>query len=395
MSLPNPMQPTPLSSDSVTRPAAAERDGEFIYIACPWSPTGGGMYKVADYLIQAQAKTPSTSTAQLRALDTRGPGSALLSPWFLLVALFSLLRGRLSGRLAGVHVNMAEKLSLLRKGTVVVACRALGIPVVIHLHVMMYRYYHKLSPPLRWLVRWMFSLADGVVVIGPVTRRFVLEELGVPAKRVDIVINGVPGPQQAPQRRVSTGPKRLLFVGSLCERKGVSGLLKALAQSGLQPAQAEVILAGNGDVDTYRAQAHRLGLDALVQFPGWCDQDKVIELLQQADLLVLPSIDEVLPLVILEALANGVPVLTTPVGETPSVLTDGQDVCFVPAGEVEALATALRSVPFDEALLDTLSRNGRLLYEQQFSLDRFFISVARIHQRYFGVSAQLGQEAQR
>jgi glycosyltransferase involved in cell wall biosynthesis len=377
----------------MTRPAAIEQDGRFIYIACPWSPTGGGMYKVADYLIQAQSRTPPAYAAHLRPLDTRGPGSAMASIWFLLVAIFAIARGRLTGKLAGVHVNMAEKLSLLRKGTVVVACRALGVPVVIHLHVMMYRYYHALPLPLRRLTRWMFSLADGVVVIGPATRRFVLEELGVPARRVDIVINGVPGPAQAPPPRDRVGPKRVLFVGRLCERKGVSGLLKALAKSGLTPSQVEVTLAGNGDVDLYREQAHRLGLDPLLKFPGWCDQEQVRDLLKQADLLVLPSNDEVLPLVILEALANGVPVLTTPVGEVPSVLSEWRNVVFVPVGDVDALAAALRQMLSDDALLDTLSRDGRILYEQQFSLPRFFNSVARVHQRHFGIAAQLAEES--
>jgi glycosyltransferase involved in cell wall biosynthesis len=289
-------------------------------------------------------------------------------------------------------VNMAEKLSLLRKGTVVVACWALGVPVVIHLHVMMYRYYHALPSPLRRLTRWMFSLADGVVVIGPVTRRFVLEELGVPARRIDIVINGVPGPAQAPPPHDRVGPRRVLFVGRLCERKGVSVLLKALAKSGFTPSQAEVTLAGNGDVDLYRKQAHRLGLDPLLKFPGWCDQEQVIELLKHADLLVLPSNDEVLPLVILEALASGVPVLTTPVGEVPSVLSDWKNVVFVPVGDVDALAHALRQMLSDDALLDTLSRNGRILYERQFSLPQFFNSVARIHRRHFGVAAQLAEQ---
>jgi glycosyltransferase involved in cell wall biosynthesis len=202
----------------------------------------------------------------------------------------------------------------------------------------------------------------------------------------------VPGPAQAPGRPEHAGPKRVLFVGRLCERKGVSILLKALAKSGLTPAQVEVTLAGNGGVDIYRRQAHRLGLDPLLKFPGWCDQEQVSALLKQANLLVLPSIDEVLPLVILEALANGVPVLTTPVGEVPSVLSERQNVVFVPVGDVDALAQALRQTLCDDELLDTLSRNGRILYEQQFSLPRFFNSVARVHQRHFGIAAQLADE---
>src|SRR4051794_29434310 len=93
-------------------PAAPKGAGRYIYIACPWTPVGGGMFKVADYLIQSQASSAARGGVQLRPLDTRGGGHAALSLWVLLTALAKLLRGRFSGKLAGVHVNMAERLSL-------------------------------------------------------------------------------------------------------------------------------------------------------------------------------------------------------------------------------------------------------------------------------------------
>src|SRR3954464_4135784 len=99
---------------------ARQKPAPYIYIACPWTPVGGGMFKVADYLIQAQALEPGSGYARLRPLDTRGGGSALLSIGILALALAKLVRGRLSGRLAGVHVNMAERLSLFRKGVVII-----------------------------------------------------------------------------------------------------------------------------------------------------------------------------------------------------------------------------------------------------------------------------------
>ena len=107
-----------------------------------------------------------------------------------------------------------------------------------------------------------------------------------------------------------------------------------------------------------------------------------------SDVLVLTSYDEGLPLVILEALANGLAVICTPVGEIPSVLTDGVNAFFVPPGNVQAIAASLKMVLKDAALRQAVGRNGRALFEARFSLARFFASVARIHQCHFGIAGQ-------
>lgn len=379
------MPETRPSSDS---PAADSRRDRYIYIACPWTPVGGGMFKVADYLIQSQANGPGAPAAQLRPLDTRGGAHAVFSLWILLTALAKLVRGRLEGGLAGVHVNMGERMSLFRKAAIVLMCRALGVPVVLHLHAQMRPFYAALPAPLQRLTRWVFSLPASVVVIGNAARRFVTRELGVPPDRVEIVINGVPEPIETRRTPEPGGMQRVLFVGRLCEAKGVSDLLAALARPGFDTARLEVTLAGGGDIAGYRAQAQALGVERVVTFEGWCDQAKVARLMAASDVLVLPSHDEVLPLVILEALAHGVAVVCTPIGEIPSVLADGATAYFVMPGDADGLASALQDVLRQPELLEALGRNGRVLYEQQFSLARFCASVARIHQRHFGVAGQ-------
>ncbi|MEP6772568.1 MAG: glycosyltransferase family 4 protein, partial [Polaromonas sp.] len=308
--------------------------------------------------------------------------------WVLATALVKIVRGKLNGRLAGVHVNMAERLSLFRKSVIIVACRALGIPVVLHLHAaQLHHFYRSLPGALQMLTRWVFSLPTSCVVLGAAARRFVTEDLGVPAHRVEIVINGVPEPTHA-RRDASETLQRVLFMGNLSERKGVSDLLQALALAGFDASRTEVILAGGGDIDTYRTKARQLGIEKLVNFAGWSDQQQVARLMARADVLVLPSYDEGLPLVILEAMANGVAVICTPVGEIPSVLTDGVNARFVQAGDADGIARSLQRVLNDPDLRTSLERNGRAIYEQQFSLSHFFVSIARIHQRNFGVAAQ-------
>jgi glycosyltransferase involved in cell wall biosynthesis len=358
----------------------------YIYVACPWTPVGGGMFKVADYLIQCQSMQAHEHTAQLRPLDTRGAGSALFSLWVLLTALVKIVHGRLEGGLAGVHVNMAERMSLFRKGVLIAACRALRVPVVLHLHAQMHRYYETLPRSLQALTRFVFSLATAVIVIGPSGRRFITDVLHVPADRVSIIINGVPEAIEPrdPNRRGNR--RHILFVGNLSKRKGVLELLQALARPEIDTSLVEVTIVGGGDVAGYQAKARELRVDRVVRFAGWCDQGEVDRLLARSDMLVLPSYDEVLPLAILEALARQVAVVTTPVGEIPSLLTDSVDAVFVQPGDPASIAAGMQKVLQEPELMQTLARNGRALYERRFCLSTFFLEVASVHFRNFGIA---------
>lgn len=377
-----------ISGESVPCTAFRRHDDRYIYMACPWGPKGGGMFKVADYLIQGQSPCRSVGAAELRHLDTRGGGSATFSLLVLATALIKLVRGRISGRLCGVHVNVAERLSLFRKSAVIILSHALGMPVVLHLHAQLHHSYRRMWWPVQAVVRWVFSLASGCVVLGANARHFVIDELRVPPDRVDIVLNGVPEPVEVRRARRTGSAQRVLFLGNLSKLKGVSDILEALAMPELDTSRLEVIFAGGGDIPAYRAQAKDLHVDDVVRFQGWVDQHEAAQLMACADVLVLPSYVEGLPLVILEALANGVAVVCSPVGEIPSVLTDGVNACFVRPGDVRGIAACLQRLLEQPALMESLEKNGRALYDEKFSLTRFFRSVACIHQRYFGTAGE-------
>jgi glycosyltransferase involved in cell wall biosynthesis len=379
------------STDIPSAGPDAGRRARFIYIACPWAPVGGGMYKIADYLIQSQAHQTAGEAARLQPLDTRGSAGAVLSLAALAAAVARIAWGRVNGSLAGVHVNMGERMSLFRKGVLIAACRAMGVPVVLHLHAQMERFYGTLPVALQRVTRRVFLMANGVVVIGPAARAFVLDVLRVPARRVDIVINGVPEAAFAAGRRRDAGALRVLFIGNLSDRKGVLDLLQALASPGLETSGLQVTIAGGGDLARYRRKARELRVDALVRFEGWCDQATTRRLLADSDVMVLPSHDEVLPLAVLEALAHGVAVVTTPVGEIPALLTHGTNALFVEVGDPASLAAGLQQALRQPGLRERLARNGRSLYEERFGLPDFFARVAGVHRRHFGVAAQMAE----
>ncbi|MBP6902250.1 MAG: glycosyltransferase family 4 protein [Burkholderiaceae bacterium] len=361
-----------------------------IYLACPWHPFGGGMFKVTDYLVQHQSV--DDSPARLCPLDTRGGGHVAMSLYYMPKAMATLLWRRLTGRLAGVHINMAERASAARKGLLVVYARLIGARVLIHMHAaQMHHVYRGMPGWGQALLRWVFSLAHEVVVLGDAARSFVLQDLHCDPARVHSVINGVPGPRLPRRAEGSQDKLRVLFLGNLLERKGLSDLLQAFTRIRTPADRWQATVAGGGDVDGYRAKSAALGLEPQVSFFGWARQDQAAELLSQADVLVLPSYDEGLPLVILEALAHGVAVVCTPVGEIPHTLEDGKHALFVQPGDVDGIAAALDRLMAEPELRRKLEREGHATYRERFSMHAFFDAVAQVHQRVFGISARFDE----
>jgi glycosyltransferase involved in cell wall biosynthesis len=356
----------------------------FIYLAGPCTPLGGGMLKVSEYLVQHAA---SHGGCGFRLLETRGGGRAFASALYVLRAMCAIAAGRVTGRLAGVHVNSAERLSLLRKAIILAWCRLLDVPTVLHSHAAeLPASYASLPPLARALVRIAFGLPSACIALGQNAADFMAGELHVSPGKVRIVPNGVPEPALARAER-SGDTFRLLFVGNLSERKGVTDLLQALASPALGRLRVELTLAGGGPVEHYREQALRLGVGERTRFTGWASKEALERELAQADALVLPSYNEGLPLAILEALAQRVPVICTPVGEIPNYLTHGENALIVPRGAPEAIAAAVATLVEYPALGATLAQAGRRLYEERFSLASFATGIGAIHHQCFGWNA--------
>jgi glycosyltransferase involved in cell wall biosynthesis len=152
-----------------------------------------------------------------------------------------------------------------------------------------------------------------------------------------------------------------------------------MALPAVKESPVMLTLAGGGPVETYRAMAQRLGIADRIRFTGWVDQAAARSLLTGSDALVLPAYDEGLPLVILEAMASGVPVICSPVGAIPEVFDDRRNALFVPPGEPPALAAAIAMLRDDPALQASLSAEGLALYQRSFTMDVFAERMAELY----------------
>ena len=167
---------------------------------------------------------------------------------------------------------------------------------------------------------------------------------------------------------------RILFVGYIRPEKGIEYLLDAVSQL-MTPQPWELYIVGPSDFPLYRRQLDAIvasrGIQERVFWTGYTSYgEPLFEYLRTADLLVLPSLSEGTPHVLVEARANGLPCISTSVGGVPTSVTDGYDALLVPPKNSDALARAIDLVIRDGDLRRALIRNG-LVSSRAHTLERF------------------------
>jgi len=169
---------------------------------------------------------------------------------------------------------------------------------------------------------------------------------------------------------------RLLFVGSLTEKKGVDVLLKALSL--LENTNASCSIVGEGPLfHLLRDQCNRLKIGEKAHFLG--RSSNVRSLMRMHDILVLPSRREGLPLVLLEAMGSGLPVIATRVGGVCECVDDGVHGLLVPPEDPEALAKAIARLAADPELRRKMGKNGLERVRSQFSLQAHVASLLAVY----------------
>ena len=312
----------------------------YILVATPLGKGGkGGIDRIMDELRTVLEQYPPVDFS-IEFCATRGPNSIFLSPFYLIGFIGRMIYLRIRRRVDLLHINLASYGSTWRKLFLARVASLLGVPYIIHLHGGLYRDFWQKAPRIiQREIRSLFSRAAHIIVLGTVWRDFIADCAPETRDRIEILPNAT---------RRSSLPHRtggetvvILFLGRVCERKGAPQLMDAL--NCLKSLSAwRAVIAGDGDLATARTRIYELGLDRRVQMPGWVGPGEVQSLIADADILVLPSFHENLPMSVIEGMAAGLAIVATPVGAVEDIITDDQTGLLVPPGDVAALADALR-----------------------------------------------------
>jgi glycosyltransferase involved in cell wall biosynthesis len=267
--------------------------------------------------------------------------------------------------------------SFVEKGYYVHSARSRGIPVVLAVRSGRFRDQVLRSPAFRQFAAHTVRHADLLLCQGERWVRFYADVFGLPKERCLVIENWVSdealfdiGAERVPR---STGrPLELLYLGWIEAFKGVGEMVRAFARVANDPvfAGARLVIAGAGRAEAKtRALATGLGLGGRVHFPGWLDWYERRRALESADVLILPSWNEGLPNVLVEAMAAGLPAIVTPVGSVPDLVTADHDAMLVPVRDERALSVALTRIASDSSLRTAIGRAAHATAERRLRLE--------------------------
>ncbi len=277
-----------------------------------------------------------------------------------------------------VHLHIAQAFT---PESVWAAHRLRGVPYVAHLHLdagpsgpaggLL-----KLYKPV--VLRRVLRGAGVVVVFTEEQAESVITSYGVEPSKLRVVPNGVDSSFFHPPRRLPMGRRpRLLFVGRLSVQKNLPQLLDAL--EGVSE-RFDTVLVGNGELETeLRTRVAQRGLRN-VTFAGRADGEALRSRYAEADVFVLPSEREGMPLVLLEAMAMALPTVATDIPGTRDVVDDLVGT-LVPLGDAAALRAALIDLSSDPAAYERMSAAARArseTYTWETVADQFELLYAEV-----------------
>ena len=246
-------------------------------------------------------------------------------------------------------------------------------------------------PPYRQLNHFLWRLTDAGIGISDAITRFAIEVEGAPASKMTTVRYGLTPTIQVADRDAARAalpaeigaPEDALLLGMVCrliEQKGIPYALQAFAQIADQFPMAHMVIAGDGVLRAeLEALAGSLEIGKRVHFLGWrTDTPRVFAAL---DVFLMPSLWEGFGLVLLEAMAQGVPVVGSAVSAIPEVVAEGETGLLCPPGDADCLAAALATLLADPERRAALGAAGRARLESHFNPDRMVDETLAVYER--------------
>jgi glycosyltransferase involved in cell wall biosynthesis len=317
----------------------------------------------------------------LRLLPTSAQTGNLGKLIYFIPAYLRLLVTLLTTRVDVVHMHFSIQASIWRKSLCVPLAKLFRKPVILHAHAGGFPEYLASRPA--WQRRWFLRTlrkADTLIVLSESWRQYYLELTGLPEDCVVALPNPIRLPEAIPDR-TNRPVVTLVFLGRMDDNKGPARILGAVSLlSDKLRAKVRLLMAGDGAVQEVRRAAKTLGLEGQAVVEGWVSPERRDQMLSDGDIFVLPSKAEGMPMSLLEAMAWGLPVVTTPVGGIPEVVRHGESGFLVQPTDERAICEAIRQLVEDEELRLRMGAAARATAER-FHISHYWTGLQKIYLR--------------
>lgn len=327
---------------------------------------GGGMGTVVQHLLDYDFVN---ANVQLRFVPNDHGASVPRKLLYFLQSVIGTVAGGLRRNVDVLHIHTCSGKSFIRASVCIGIARVFRIPVVIHIHGGGFPLYLRRFRALK--LAFLNRCASILVVNDHLLDMLDDERL---RDRVKVLYNMLPEP--LPGRRHSrsdvqtSSSVHILYLGRFDALKGCMELLEAFRTVHKKHPNAILTMAGNGN--NWQAARRFVAdnqLSQSVALPGWIEGDRKEQLLDAADILVLPSFCEAFPMVILEAMQRAIPVVTAARPGAETQVVDHETGIIAKSAAPEHLAAALLELIDDPSLRNRYGAAGRQLFLQRFTSD--------------------------
>ncbi|MBK5269280.1 MAG: glycosyltransferase family 4 protein [Acidimicrobiia bacterium] len=291
--------------------------------------------------------------------------------------IWSVFRTAGSFDVVHLHSSFVPAVTLVRAALLLLAARLRGAATILHVHGGSLPEWAD-SRWKRWLIRTALMTATEVVSVSDGITR------AIGADRTRTIYNGVDTNTFAPDPSRQAAVPVIVFAGILTHRKGVVDLIEAshaLITRGVK--HRLVIVGGRPDEGAEEEASVRSAATGGEELVGSLPHDRMADYFRDADIFCLPSWFEAMPLSILEALASGLPVVATRVGQIPLIIDDSVGRLVEPK-DPEALAATLEELLSDHQLRGQLAKNARAAALTHYSLTHTMSEIVDVIDRAAG-----------
>lgn len=262
----------------------------------------------------------------------------------LLWAIISFTGQCLFGGIQIVHIHGASYISFWRKRIFILLAKAFHKKVVYHVHGGKFKDFTAQN---RKSVQQTLRKVDVVIALSDYWKEFFEKDLKCPV--VKVVPNIISHPQ--PVKSDKSGMIECLFLGAINDNKGIFDLVNLIAEhQDTLRSRFCLHIGGIGETNRLKSIITLHHIEDIVIYEGWIDAEQKARLFSQADIFILPSYFEALPISILEAMSYHLPILSTCVGGIPEIVINGKNGLLVPPGDNDALWNCLQRMMNDREM---------------------------------------------
>ena len=274
-----------------------------------------------------------------------------------------MARGR---RYGIVHVHCSERKSVARKFFYMAVALLAGKRLFIQIHPERFAAFFRKSPgPVRGLMRSVFDKSQAIIVL----TRSLREKMQELFPRDPIVVLGNPVDCAAFAARPDVPAEGVLFMGAVSAEKGIWDILAVVPEVAAMFPAASFLFCGPVRTPEIREAFQNFAASDLVRWTPWVDGAEKVDAYHRSRMVILPSYTEGLPNVILEAMASSLPVISTPVGGIPDIVTDGVNGFLIAPGDRVALKDRILELLGDRDLCRKMGMAGRRIVEEKYDIE--------------------------